>query len=275
MSAARMAITPRANRGGALRPVPTAVPPRGSSPRRGSTSSRRSRASSIWRAQPAASWPKVTGAASIRWVRPALTVRTWARASRRSSACRWSRAGISCRTIIQQAASRSADGNTSFDDWEALTSSLGCTGRPSRSEATWASTSLAFMLVLVPEPVWKTSSGKWSSNAPNDTSDAASWIAAATSLGITRRRPLTVAATPLIEPRAWISSGGTRSPEIGKFSMARCVCAPHRAATGTRTSPNESCSIRTSPSWSSGTGGGAAAGGTTATLRPGRARGIP
>ena len=69
--------TPRANRGGALRPVPTAVPPRGSSPRRGSTSSRRSRASSTWRAQPAASWPKVTGAASIRWVRPALTVRTW------------------------------------------------------------------------------------------------------------------------------------------------------------------------------------------------------
>ena len=55
------------------------------------------------------------------------------------------------------------------------------------------------MLVLVPEPVWKTSSGKWSSKAPKDSSDAASWMAAATSFGITRRRPLTVAATPLIE----------------------------------------------------------------------------
>ena len=64
------------------------------------------------------------------------------------------------------------------------------------------------MLVLVPEPVWKTSSGKWSSNAPKDISDATSWMAAATSFGMTRRRPLTVAATPLIEPRAWISSAG-------------------------------------------------------------------
>ena len=100
------------------------------------------------------------------------------------------------------------------------------------------------MLVLVPEPVWNTSRGKWSSNAPNDISDAASWIAAATSLGITRRRPLTVAATPLIEPSAWISSTGTVSPEIGKFSIARWVWAPHSAALGTRTSPNESCSMR-------------------------------
>ena len=35
-----------------------------------------------------------------------------------------------------------------------------------------------------------------------------------------------------------------RSPEIGKFSTARWVWAPHLASTGTRTSPIESCSIR-------------------------------
>ncbi len=125
--------------------------------------------------------------------------------------------------MSQQAARRSADGKTSLEDWEALTWSFGWTGLPRRCVATLARTSLAFMLVLVPEPVWKTSSGKWSSKAPAAISDAASWMAAATSLGITRRRPLTVAATPLIEPRAWISSTGIVSPEIGKFSTARWV----------------------------------------------------
>ena len=35
-------------------------------------------------------------------------------------------------------------------------------------------------------------------------------------------------------------------PDTGKFSTARCVCAPHRAEAGTRTSPIVSCSIRNS-----------------------------
>ena len=61
------------------------------------------------------------------------------------------------------AATWMADGNTSFDDCEALTSSLGWTGRPSRSHARRAMTSLAFMFELVPEPVWNTSTGNWSS----------------------------------------------------------------------------------------------------------------
>src|SRR5262245_41275224 len=162
---------------------------------------------------------------------------------------------MSWRTMSQHPASRSADGKTWLEDCAALTSSLGWTARPSRSDATWASTSLAFMLVLVPDPVWNTSRGKWSSNAPKAISEAASWMATATSFGITRIRPFTVAATPLMEPSAWISSGGTRSPEMGKFSIARWVCAPHRAVVGTRTSPRESCSTRTSLVWSSGEGG--------------------
>ena len=56
-----------------------------------------------------------------------------------------------------------ADGNTSFDDCDALTWSFGCTGAPSALEARVASTSFMFMFDDVPEPVWKTSIGKWSS----------------------------------------------------------------------------------------------------------------
>ena len=43
-----------------------------------------------------------------------------------------------------------------------LTSSLACTSSP----ASEAITSFAFMFELVPEPVWKTSIGNWSSCSP-------------------------------------------------------------------------------------------------------------
>ena len=68
--------------------------------------------------------------------------------------------------ISRTAARWIADGNTSLDDWDAFTSSFGCTGRPSRSDARLAMTSFMFMLVDVPEPVWNTSIGKWSSHWP-------------------------------------------------------------------------------------------------------------
>ena len=56
-----------------------------------------------------------------------------------------------------------AVGMTSFDDWQMLTWSFGWTWRepiwpPSSSMARLAMTSLAFMLLEVPEPVWKISS---------------------------------------------------------------------------------------------------------------------
>ena len=58
-----------------------------------------------------------------------------------------------------------AVGITSLDDWPMLTASLGWTGdRPPRTPSSNCSlaipaiTSLAFMLVEVPLPVWKTSS---------------------------------------------------------------------------------------------------------------------
>ena len=43
-----------------------------------------------------------------------------------------------------------------------LTSSLGCTSSP----ASVAITSFAFVFEDVPEPVWKTSIGNWSSSSP-------------------------------------------------------------------------------------------------------------
>ncbi len=105
-------------------------------------------------------------------------------------------------------------------------------------------TSFMFMFDEVPDPVWKTSIGKWSSCLPRATSAAASWIAAAVSFGMTRSSPLTVAETPLIVASAPMSARSIGRPEIGKFSIARWVCVPHNASAGTCTSPIESCSVR-------------------------------
>ncbi len=105
-------------------------------------------------------------------------------------------------------------------------------------------TSLAFMFEDVPEPVWKTSTGKWSSQRPSTTSAAASAIAAATSSSTTPSSALTLAAAALIRPSASMCARSSRCPLTGKFSTARWVCARHLAWAGTRTSPIESCSIR-------------------------------
>ena len=94
-------------------------------------------------------------------------------------------AGISSRTNSRTAARWIADGNTSLDDWDAFTWSFGCTFRPSAREARVAMTSLAFMLLEVPEPVWNTSTGNASSCSPRATAAAAAWIASAISASIT------------------------------------------------------------------------------------------
>ena len=54
----------------------------------------------------------------------------------------------------------------------------------------------------------------------------------------------TRAASALISASARTSARSIGSPEIGKFSTARWVCAPQCASAGTRTSPIESCSTR-------------------------------
>ena len=105
-------------------------------------------------------------------------------------------------------------------------------------------TSLAFMLELVPEPVWKTSMGNWSSCSPAATASAAAAIAAACSSVITPSWALTRAQAALSRPSARICARSRPRPLIGKFSTARCVCARHSAVAGTRTSPIVSRSIR-------------------------------
>ena len=96
-----------------------------------------------------------------------------------------------------------AVGKVSLDDCDMLTSSLGCTVTP-LAAAMLAITSLVFMLELVPEPVWKTSMGNWSSCFPSAISAAAAMIASAFSGASNPRFLLTCAQAPLSSPRARI-----------------------------------------------------------------------
>src|SRR5687767_7624688 len=139
---------------------------------------------------------------------------------------------------------------TSFEDWAMLTWSLGCTGffepfsPPSSSMARLEITSLAFMLVEVPEPVWKMSSGKWSSSRPPATSSAARTIASASLPSRLPMAALTAADSRLIAPRAAMKRRGKRRPETGKLRRARSDWAPQYASAATSISPSESFSVR-------------------------------
>ena len=135
-------------------------------------------------------------------------------------------------------------GKTSFDDWLAFTWSLGWTSRPSDFVASEASTSLVFMLLDVPEPVWKTSIGNWSSCRPVATSSAAMTMASAMSCSMMPSSAFALAHAALIWARARIWADSMGVPEIGKFSTARWVCARQRASAGTLISPMVSCSMR-------------------------------
>ena len=149
-------------------------------------------------------------------------------------------------TAPSVAAMRRALGKVSLLDWPALTWSLGCTSRPLDRWARRATTSLTFMLVDVPEPVWKTSTGNSPSCLPDATSRAAAAMLSARGASMTPSWAFTCAAAALRSASACTTSGGTGWPLIGKFSTALAVCAPQSAAAGTSTSPMESCSMRTS-----------------------------
>ena len=193
-------------------------------------------------AYPPSSWPRVTGVASIRCVRPDFTASANSALLVSSDACRVAMPSSRSR-VPSTAATWIADGKVSLEDWAAFTWSLGCTSTPCRW-ARVAMTSLRFMLVLVPEPVWKTSIGNWSSCSPLTTSAAAVVIALACSVVRAPRSTLVCAAAALMRASAWMSAGSSGCPLIGKFSTARWVCARHSASFGTRTSPMESCSMR-------------------------------
>ena len=65
-----------------------------------------------------------------------------------------STAGCTSATSRRATPMRMAVGTVSFDDCDALTWSFGCTATPRASDARVATTSLTFMFVDVPEPVW-------------------------------------------------------------------------------------------------------------------------
>ena len=110
--------------------------------------------------------------------------------------------------------------------------------------ARWAMTSLAFMLVLVPEPVWKMSIGNCASYWPSATASAALRMAAAWFFLRCPSARFASAAAALIRPSARMNWRGRCNPEMGKLSIARCVCAPYKASAGTCSSPMLSCSMR-------------------------------
>ena len=123
---------------------------------------------------------------------------------------------------VSAAATFIAVGNTSFDDWPRLTSSLGCTRRPSPrappriSEARLASTSLTFMLVCVPEPVCQTASGNSPSCRPASASSAAATMASAVFAGSLASSTFTCADARLTISSARMSAGGIFSVEMRK-----------------------------------------------------------
>ena len=136
------------------------------------------------------------------------------------------------------AARWTADGKTSFDDWPMFTWSFACAPSP----ASVAMTSLAFMFDDVPEPVWKTSIGNWSSCSPAAIASPAAAMRCATSASSRPSSALTRAAAPLMRPSWRTTATGTRSPDTGKLATAlRRLAAPqllggilhaHRLASG-------------------------------------------
>ncbi len=171
-----------------------------------------------------------------------------------SSALAWneasscSSAGSSSLVAVSSAARWTADGKTSLEDCPMLTWSLGWTPSP----ASAAITSLAFMLLDVPDPVWNTSSGNWSSNSPSATRSAAAAIRSASSASSSPRSRFTRAAAALIRPSQWITDARDALARDREVLHAPCWSPRPRAApVPERSSPSfhafAFCSKRTPP----------------------------
>src|SRR5699024_11770843 len=99
----------------------------------------------------------VTGVASIKWVRPDFTTEANSLDLRSRASASWVSAGCKSLTNALVTATCTDGGNTSLDDCEALTWSLGCTaGADSAACSAWlaslASTPLGFVCDEGPEP---------------------------------------------------------------------------------------------------------------------------
>ena len=201
-------------------------------------------------AHPEISCPSVSGVASCRCVRPIFT--TSANAADLSASTSRSRvtAGTRRCTISSAAARCIAVGNVSFDDCDIFTSSLGWIGvlEPSTPPASWIArfemTSLAFMLVCVPDPVWKTTSGKCASCCPAMISSQTRTMRSVLSAESVPRSQLVSAAAFLRMPKARIMARVKRMSPMAKFSSDRWVWAPHSLSSATAISPMASRSIR-------------------------------
>ena len=181
VSSARTSITRAANPAGVLMPVPTAVPPSGSSatPRQATTRAARCRAAAARRTR------RTPGRASPGW-RPSggcgRTSRRWRTPPPwpRTPSARWSSAGMRSRltAVGRRDVDRGRERVVARLAGVDVVVRVDRRGRALRV-ARVAMTSLAFMLLDVPEPVWKTSIGNSPSCCPSATSSAACSMACA------------------------------------------------------------------------------------------------
>ena len=87
-------------------------------------------------------------------------------------------------------------------------------------------TSFAFMFEEVPEPVWKTSIGNWSSNSPAAMRSPAAAMRSASPGSRSPRSALVRAAAALMRPSQWTTGAGIGCPETGKLETALAVSPP-------------------------------------------------
>src|SRR4051812_45048128 len=142
-----------------------------------------------------------------------------------SAPARPSSAGNRSTVSCSSAARCTADGKTSLELWPMLTSSLGCTSSP----ASVAITSFAFVFEEVPEPVWKTSIGNWSSSSPAAMRSPAAAMRCALSASRSPSSAFERAAAALSRPSQRATAAGIGSPETGKLAIALRVSPPHNS----------------------------------------------
>src|ERR671925_219009 len=162
----------------------------------------------------------------MRCVRPDLTTSSNSAAFAWSDSASCRSAGSTSFTSSSSAARCTADGKTSFEDWPMFTSSFGCTSSPESA----AMTSFAFMFEEVPEPVWKTSIGNWSSSSPAASRSPAAAMRSALSGSRRPSSAFTRAAAALIRPSQRATGAGIGSPDTGKLATALRVSAPHSSS---------------------------------------------
>jgi hypothetical protein len=173
---------------------------------------------------------KVSGIASIKCVRPVLTILPSAFARLSMVLRRWRApaAGL-CLAPARHHPHRGRDdviaALAQVDVVVGMDRQLArCAARPA-----WAMTSLAFMLLEVPEPVWYTSTGNCASCAPPAMAVAASTIASACARASNPRCPLTSAAAALVKASARMNAAGIgRAADREIVDRALGLRAPER-----------------------------------------------